>query len=375
MANDKYKQEITKAKQDVNDSEQNNNRPVSTTAKPQSRRPIMPLAKIIYFILITCGSMLGVVAFICALYEFNANFNLQQIVGKNYLYVNTQLEKLENIDKLQLQIVALQEREANLQTEVKSMKQSLQAALQQQSYQAEDWLYREAKYYLELAQINAHWNRNPQTTIALLKAADTILGNITNQSIFNIRQAIATEIAELQALPAIDRAGILSQLDAAQNILTQLPFKSPIKYNKTNNIPNPSKHIHSWHDYLQDSLSALKTLIIVRRPAAPIQPLLSQKQQAIIINIIKLNIQEAQSAVLLEEEAIYKITLNQALHAINYYFDDTASSTQSLIKQLQALKIQQISTVQPRLTKSLPMLIHTMENKTVNPAIAPPIKF
>ncbi len=91
--------------------------------------------------------------------------------------------------------------QTNLQNKIQQMNKDLQAALREHFDQKQDWLLLKARYYLELAQINAHWSDDQQVTIALLQQADALLRTIPDQQLFTVRQAIAQEITQLQVLP------------------------------------------------------------------------------------------------------------------------------------------------------------------------------
>ena len=82
----------------------------------------------------------------------------------------------------------------------------------------------------ELAQRDFVLERNLHAplTMATLQQADVLLASIHDQRLFNIRQEIAKELVEIQATPTPDIAGLLSQLDAAIELIPNLPLKAAI---------------------------------------------------------------------------------------------------------------------------------------------------
>ena len=220
----------------------------------------------------------------------------------------------------------------------------LASAMQERWYQNNDWLLLKARYYLELAEINAHWSDNTPTTVALFKQADALLLNLQEPQVFSVRQEIAKEIAQIQAVQPLDVAGLLSQLDAAQHLVVTLPSKNPLTQTKAN--PAMDKTIKSpttWREHLQNSLFKLEKLVIIRHHDVPIQPLLTPEYDSILRENIRLNLQEAQWAVLQKNQAVYALSLTQAIDNINQLFDQNATSTQSLIKLVNDLQSTQLN--------------------------------
>ena len=102
-------------------------------------------------------------------------------------------------------------------------------------------------------------------------------------------------------------------------------------------------------------------MVIIRHRDEDINPLPSPAYEAMLREEIRLNLQEAQWAVLQNNEALYQFLLTQAIKQINRSF--APDETQALLKQLQTL--QQIHLIQPKpiLEQSLPLLNQFIETK------------
>ncbi len=251
-----------------------------------------------------------------------------------------------------------------LQTRLIGLNKDLQTALQQQLYQNHDWVLLKARYFLELAQINAHWSNNTQTTATLLENANELLAHVQDQRLFPIRQAIAKEIAQVQALPQTDFAGILSQLDAAQTIVGQLTIKQSLSIPATNNAaPPPSPAANTWRSRLKESVNKLEKLVVIRRHDQDIQPLLDPPQEAILRENIRLTLQQTQWAVLQNNESLYQGLLAQVIKNIQQSFAQEDSNSQVLIKQLQTLQQIRLGNNDIILNQSLPLLNQVIESK------------
>ncbi len=220
-----------------------------------------------------------------------------------------------------------------------------------------------ARYYLQIAQINAHWSDNQQATLALLQSADSLLAQLHDPRLFKVRQAIAKETSSIKALPKVDTAGLLSQIDSLQANISKLPLKNqvaPIK--KKARIENqPSSSQSGWKEKLKNSVHLLERVVVVRRHDATIQPLISEQQESFIRQQVSFNLQQVQWAILQKDQAVYELALNQTLSLLKQYFASQNASTSEWLKEIDYLKSQSISQTKPKIDESLSLLNQMIE--------------
>ena len=259
---------------------------------------------------------------------------------------------------------AIKEREST-DAQLRQVEQHLQSALQQRLYQANDWLLLKARYYLELAQINAHWSDDFASTVGLLKQTDTLLLTLHDMRLLAVRQAIAKEISAIQALPKIDISGILSQLDALQQRVDTLRVKEFQLRPEEIAAGDTQKTASSfWRERLQDSMHVLGKLIVVRRHDKAIEPMISLSQEVLLRESLRLKLQEAQWAVLQRNPIIYQLALEQASRIIKRTFDDKGG--QNMVRELASLQNISLAQEKPAMGSALSLLnalIHTDEVK------------
>ncbi|ASQ45049.1 uroporphyrinogen-III C-methyltransferase [Legionella clemsonensis] len=309
--------------------------------------------------------LLALIALIFAIYSLHMNKQSVMKAEKETHSLTAEFNRLKQqqmqAQSLTTSVETLTKAQTELQRQLQAIDQELRTAMQQRLYQREDWNLLKARYYLELAQINAHWSNDQQTSIALLKQADALLSSLSEQPVFTVRQAIAQEITQLQATPRVDIAGLLSQLDAAERNLSNLPLKQPL--GKTQNKAEAKKKT-SWREHLQQSLNSLGDLIVIRRHDEAIEPLLSPLQQSLLEEVIRLNLAEAQWALLHNNPKVYQIALTKSINTIKRAFDEKAPATQTIIHQLETLQQQKLDVAKPTLDKALPLLNQLIENKS-----------
>ncbi|KTC92553.1 uroporphyrinogen-III C-methyltransferase [Fluoribacter dumoffii] len=307
---------------------------------------------------------LGVAAYAIAL-----NQQLHNQLNKTQTELTTQLQQFAHKqDQTQEQINSktsnTEEFQTHLQDKLEQLDKQVQNALNQKFYQNQDWLLLKARYYLELAQINAHWSNGVDSTIALLEQADQLLKQLNDSKVFTIRQAIAKDIAQMQALPPVDVAGLLSQLDAAQNSINNLGIPLPVNENRPSpESPTTSPNKSSWRTHIESSMNVLEKLVIIRRHSEEIKPLMSPLLEALLKEKLHLNIQEAQWAVLNNEPFVYQLVLKQAINSLKQNFNENTPNTAALIKKLTELQQMNIIQKRPTVGTALPLLNELIDKK------------
>lgn len=315
-------------------------------------------------------SGISVALALTALIIVQANKKLEKNLLQENKILSAELTKIKEsqksaLDQVEEKTADIHKNQGELENKFNGLNKDLQTALKQSLYQNQDWLLLKARYYLELAQINAHWSNNFNATIALLRQADNLLKQLNAPKVFEVRQTIAKEISMLQATPSLDIAGLLSQLDAAQASVSKLTIQSTITDSgaeeeaDTPQTSNPS----AWRSRLQDSVNLLEKLVIVRRNDEDIQPLMSPLFESILRESIRLNLQEAQWAILNNNPVVFQLALKQATTNLKRTFNQQAPNTITLLQQLNELQKITITQEKPEIGQALPLLNQMIDDK------------
>ncbi|HFT6011939.1 TPA: uroporphyrinogen-III C-methyltransferase [Legionella pneumophila] len=321
-------------------------------------------------LIISLTSLLAFLAIIVSIYsiQLEKQFQNHQLVENKNL-----TDELERIKAEQNTVQKLLDNNANhlqqiqsgLTSKIDSLNKELQTAMKQKLYQNNDWLLLKARYYLELAQINVHWSDNFNTSVALLQQADALLKGMNIPKIFTIRQTIAKEIVQLKSISVVDITGILSQLDAAQAAINNLSIQSVVDQQEVLNHITKSEESGKtgWRNRLQDSVNFLEKLVVIRRHNENIQPLISPLYESAIKENIRLNLQEAQWAILNNNPAVYQFALNQAIANLKRVFNESSQNTDALIKQLSTLQNVKLTQEKPVVGQAIPLINQMIDNK------------
>ncbi len=319
---------------------------------------------------------IAVMATAIALYATQFNYKLQEKLANKNTQLKAEIAQLTRAqtnsqEQVETKTNEIKQTQDALQSKLDHLNKQLQTAMAQKLYQNQDWLLLKARYYLELAQINAHWSDHFNAAISLLQQADKLLDQLSSPQIFAIRQAIAKEIAQLKAIPAVDVAGLLSQLDAAQISVSNLTIQAPIdEVGSTAEIETPkTAHPSAWQTHLQDSVNLLEKMVVIRRDDEKIKPLMSPLYESILRESIRMNLQEAQWAIINNNPVVYQLALKQAILNLKRTFNQSSQNTVALLKQLNDLQEIKITRERPVIELALPLLNQMIDNKQllVNP--------
>lgn len=249
----------------------------------------------------------------------------------------------------------------NLQTTLNQQQQSL-TALQGQIQSLSSPALKKARtltqvdYLLRMASL--HLNAEGDTTLAiqLLKIADEEVSATNDPSFFSLRQALANDLAALQAIPVIDRAGMVIKINAISQQISQLPVL-PTQLA----IPNhPQKVIPAtlpvWKKGLMEMGEALENVVVIRHGTQAKQPLITPEQRSFLILNIQLHLAQAQWAILHQQPELFQQNLTEVSQWIRQYFVQDSALTQSVLKDLNLLLNTSIKPNLPDISNSINVL-------------------
>lgn len=187
-----------------------------------------------------------------------------------------------------------------------------------------DWLLAEAEYLARLARQRLQTERSVKSPLALLESVDLILTQIDDLNILAARTAVAEDITKLRLTNDIDREGMYLELQAlAANIeaLDLVELAEPKIIEQKPVVTN-----HRQMSVLDEFLSDLSGLIRVRQRQQPIEPMLHQEEERIVRRNMQMIFEQAQIALLREEQKIYQATLQKAQNYLLRFFQSNPAS-------------------------------------------------
>ena len=162
---------------------------------------------------------------------------------------------------------------------------SMKQVMAQQHNSRKDWLLAEVEYLLRLANQRILMENTVNGALQLLKSADKILAETDDVTIYDIRKAVAADIAALEAVPLLDSEGLFLKLGAMNQQVANL---SVTPLSQQHQLPDMLKEITpesvqaGWASGVQASwgkaMAKLESLIVIQHRDEPVKPLLSRTE-------------------------------------------------------------------------------------------------
>ena len=214
-----------------------------------------------------------------------------------------------------------------------------------------DWLLAEAEYLARLAKQRLQTERSVKSPLALLESIDAILTQIDDPTLLAARTAVAEDITSLRLVSDVDREGIYLELQAlAANIeiLTLVELDEPAVLAEKPVEIMDNTQLSVLDKFLMD----LSGLIRIRQRQNPIEPMLQPEEQRIVRRNMQMIFEQAQVALLREEQRIYQATLEKAQNYLQRFFQSN-TSTEAVSRRLAVLLETSIIQQLPDIHRSL----------------------
>ncbi len=284
--------------------------------------------------------------------------------------------------KLEEQLAQQQQQRSNVERALAATEQRLNSQGKRlrnlTSTSREDWLLAEAEYLLRLANQRLLMEREPEGSVALLEAADHILRDMDDMNLFAVRESVAKDIAALKLAPSVDRTGLYLQLAAMAQQIETLDFvqpTNPVLISKAQENPEMvfsasseadlTEVMLSWQERVQQSfqtaMGKLQQHISIQKHEQLPPPLLAPEHQAYLKQNLRLMLEQAQLALMREEQKVYQHSLQQASAWLRNYF--TLNPQAILVAEaIDGLAERQVKQQLPNISASLESLRGFMDD-------------
>ncbi len=197
----------------------------------------------------------------------------------------------------------------------------------------------EAKYLVRMAGNKLWLEKDPQTALSLLEAADDRIETMKDPSLTPIRKALARDMNSVAAIKSTDVAGTVLSLDTIIERLPNLKVnRSESKLNAKDDSLQVTESLDDWQSNLAKSWQALiEEFVIIRKRTTDPAPLLAPDQQWYLVENIRNKLLQAQLALFRQDQVNYRQSVTMARKWIFQYFDLADNKTEQTLAALDAL--------------------------------------
>lgn len=236
-----------------------------------------------------------------------------------------------------------------------------QLASKQQTDSSE-WRLAEVQYLLRLANQRLQLERDVKGAMSLLQTADQRLAQIDNPALTPVRRAIQSEIAALDSVPQVDRTGLYLELMAQQEQLATLPLEQDVQQQAAE-AGDASPMQGGWKQQLSRFGQELKDLVVVRKHDQALEALMTPEQESYLRQNVRLQLEQAQLALLQGNAKLYRASLDKARTLIKRYYDTDDQGVANSLERLATLADKNVHPELPEISDSLQQLRDFMERR------------
>ncbi len=213
----------------------------------------------------------------------------------------------------------------------------------------------EAEVLLRFAQQRLALARDSAAAIELFQEADALLAEIDDPALTPVRETLARELAELQALPVVDVAALFAQLSVQAERIEDFAVVSETTAQDVAVTPaaaNAADQDTWWNGVKQ----TLGEYFVVTRTTGDVLPQLDDKAQFQLRALMQLHIEQAKLALLRAEPELYRAALDDALSTSQRWLRSDDGSFADFVAALERLRDTQITVTAPASDQTLAAL-------------------
>ena len=282
-------------------------------------------------------------------YEFYQKLNASKVQS---LAVNTLTEQnkmlQQELQTLKSEQLSLQQALLNSEEQIamalneNSVKnqQALKAALQKVQQSGNTLNPQEVTSLQRMAEFKLWAEQDYSGTSAVLKRLDSLLSD--HSGTLELRQAITQDIQTLDSIKPVATEAIYLQLNSVIKRIDDLVFNA-VNLPEEASISDEnalSEDVSDWQQNIRNSWNKIVDSFITIRhhEGVLIEPLLTDRERHLITQRIKLNITQAQDALMSKQASIYFNALNDTKRLVNEYFKQDDDATKVVIQTLANLE-------------------------------------
>ena len=247
--------------------------------------------------------------------------------------------------------------------ELESQRDSLEQLYADLSRGRDEAVLVEVERLVTLAAQELQFSGNVPTALAALQTADARVARLEAPRLLPLRRVLARDIERLRAAPAVDVTGIALKFDQLINSVESWPMLSDAT-GPSSSAPLPAKSASppaprgdTWWDRMmervQRELGEYRDLIRIRTVDAPDATLLTQQQQNVVRQLVRLRLLNARQALLARNDRLYRADLAEAQSLMTRFFDTKNREAGAALGSMKQLASAALSVDTPNVNDSV----------------------
>lgn len=257
----------------------------------------------------------------------------------------------------------LEQEQSNYLNQINGLKTQLQKVSGVPQSESVVWKLSDADFLLNNALRKLVLDNDIDTAKSLLSEADSVLSQVSNTDVANVRSAIKSDLSQLANVNNVDQNSLMQRLTALANRLDDLPMIANEAIEDTvMESGEVSDSIEDWQKNIEKSASSFLDhfIRVSDRNKADEKAFVAPNQEVYLRENIRLRLQIAILAIPRQQNELYKQSLDAVGTWIRSYFETQNESVKSFLKELDDLSEQSIYIDAPDRLKSIELLEHLL---------------
>ena len=265
------------------------------------------------------------------------------------------LATLADRQSLEALRTSLETRIAALASSTASVEQRLEAEPTQRVVQ--EWLWTEAEYLLRLANQKLTLQGDADSALLILSTVDEMLRDSGDATVLGVRDALAGEMLALRNLDYVDVPGLYVRMNNLLPLVDQLSLRNTLVQNYSDQLSaQQGATLSADTGFGVRALELLGSIFVWQEWDVAPEALLPPQQEATLKQNLRLMLEQAQLALLMAEQEVYRSSLEKGRDWMTRYFAIDAGAGRTLGQELESLAAATVATSRPDISGSLALL-------------------
>jgi uroporphyrin-3 C-methyltransferase len=250
---------------------------------------------------------------------------------------------------------SLETRIAALASSTASVEQRLEAEPTPRDMQ--EWLWTEAEYLLRLANQKLTLQGDADSALLILTTVDEMLRDSGDATVLGVRDALAGEMLALRNLDYVDVPGLYVRMNNLLPLVDQLSLRNTLVQNYSNQLAaQQGATLSADTGFGVRALALLGSIFVWQEWDVAPEALLPPQQEATLKQNLRLMLEQAQLALLMAEQEVYRSSLEKGRDWMTRYFAIDAGAGRTLGQELESLSAMPVTVARPDISGSLALL-------------------
>lgn len=265
------------------------------------------------------------------------------------------LATLADRQSLEALRTSLETRIAALASSTASVEQRLEAEPTPRDVQ--EWLWTEAEYLLRLANQKLTLQGDADSALLILTTVDEMLRDSGDATVLGVRDALAGEMLALRNLDYVDVPGLYVRMNNLLPLVDQLSLRNTLVQNYSDQLAaQQGATLSAETGFGVRALALLGSIFVWQEWDVAPEALLPPQQEATLKQNLRLMLEQAQLALLMAEQEVYRSSLEKGRDWMTRYFAIDAGAGRTLGQELESLSAMPVTVARPDISGSLALL-------------------